>query len=131
MVMIFKSKKALNFLLTHGEVYTLRPKRRKEGRDWITDRRGGKKIANVEVELVAFIDLEKNYAETYRYINTIFNCAKDLLGNYVEKSGFQSVGEWLSEGRRIYKGSLPNQPYLYHVRLVGGLFHIMPEVKSV
>ena len=51
MVVIFQSEKARRFLLENGVVFTFRSKRRKKlGEDWITDRRGGHKIADALVE---------------------------------------------------------------------------------
>ena len=98
MVMIFQSKKALEFLLKNGFVYTLRLKRKRTGRDWITDRRGGKKIADVNIEFVSVIRANN--------IND--------LEKYVPYSGFKSLDEWLIEAFKL-NGSLPL--YLYKVKL--------------
>ena len=82
MVLIFKSKKALDFLLKHGEVITFRLHERKAGKDWITDRRGGKKIADVEVVLLEETKTPHDF---------------NKFQQYVDKSGFDSIEEWLSE----------------------------------
>jgi len=56
--MYFKSGKALNHLLKHGFVYTLREERRKKlGNDWIKTSRKGEKVADVFVEEIGLIHL--------------------------------------------------------------------------
>jgi len=101
MVMIFSSDKARSFLLEHGRVYTFRKNRRKRvGRDWITDRRGGRKIADVTIEEEAPVF----------HLNT--------LRKYVGESGFQTVDEWIEEIRRLNGGKLPTAGYLYKVTLI-------------
>ncbi len=112
MVLIFKSQKALNFLLENGEVYTLRPKIRKEGRDWITNKRGGRKIADAEVKLIGVCATTNR-----RLVVEIDTGSIKSLEDYVEKSGFSSVEEWFAEGNKIYKGKIPNRLYLYYVKL--------------
>jgi len=106
MVMLFKSRKALDFLLKHGEVVTFRLHERKTGKDWITDRRGGKKIADVEVVL-----LEKVRKPSYRA--TYFQ-------KYVHKSGFDNVKEWWDEIVKLNgfsKFMNAEKGYFYLVRL--------------
>jgi len=90
MVTICKSKKALEFLLTNGFVYTLRKNKKKVGKDWITDKRGGKKIENVYIDFIKEIT-EENINE---------------LEKYVRYSGFSSVKEWLEEAKRL-NGDFP------------------------
>jgi hypothetical protein len=98
MVVIFQGGKALNHLLRHGVVFTFKVHRRKTGRDWITDRRGGRKIADVIVEE------EGEFAPSN-------------LGLYVEYSGFSTLGEWIEEICRLNK-RLPEKGWLYRVTLV-------------
>lgn len=99
MVMIFEGEKARNFLLRNGAVYTFRVKRRKKvGKDWITDRRGGRKIAEVLIEEVG------EFAPTG-------------LTPYVGLSGFNSLEEWTAEIRRLNDGKLPEKGWLYMVVL--------------
>jgi len=100
MVMIFQSEKARRFLLEKGFVFTFRAHRRKKvGRDWITARRGGRKIADVEVK-------EEG----------IFNPSE--LKPYVRHSGFKSISEWIEEIRRLNGGKLPAIGWLYKVSLL-------------
>lgn len=90
MVIIFKNKKARDFLLRKGFVYTLRPKRKRVGRDWLTDKRGGKKIAEVKIEFIKMITKDN---------------IEDLK-EYAPYSGFESLDEWLKEAYKL-NGSLP------------------------
>jgi len=107
MVMIFSSKKALNFLQRHGLVFTVRCKKRKmknaEQKDWITDKRGGKKIVDVVIEFWDEID-----RDNLEYV----------LQRYVDRSGFLTVSEWIGEIKRLNRGKLPKKLYLYRVLLL-------------
>lgn len=97
MVMIFNSEKARGSLLENGVVFTFRARRRKRvGDDWITDKRGHPKIADVFIEEVGNVD---PYA----------------LGVSVEYSGFESLKEWFDEIKRLNKGTLPQKGWLYKV----------------
>jgi len=98
MVMIFQSRKALSHLLQRGVVFTFRPQRRKTGKDWITDRRGGRKIADVVVEE------EGEFAPSG-------------LGLYLEYSGFNTLDEWIEEIRMLNR-RMPEKGWLYRVALV-------------
>jgi hypothetical protein len=81
MVIIFMNEKARNQLLNKGVVYTLRHIRHIEGIDWMTDKRGNKKICDVRIT----------------YINDgTFNKIVCLLRFYVSQSGFNSVEEWIN-----------------------------------
>ena len=98
--MIFQSEKARRFLLENGVVFTFRAKRRKKlGRDWISDRRGGRKIANVLVEEEGKFKPQE-------------------LGLYVEYSGFSTLEEWIEEIRRLNRGKLPAEGWLYKIALL-------------
>ena len=99
MVIIFQSKKARAHLLQKCVVFTFRAHRRKKlGKDWMTDRRGGFKITDVSIE-------EEG-------------CFNPLdLGPYVDFSGFTTLEEWLKEIRRLNKGKLPRKGWLYRVSL--------------
>ena len=84
--------------MENGVVFTFRAKRRKRlGREWITDRRGGRKIVDVIVEEGRFKPSE--------------------LSLYVEYSGFKSLEEWLEEIGRLNGGDLPAEGWLYKVTL--------------
>lgn len=81
MVMIFANKKVRDYLLSHGMVYTYRrynPKtktgvRYRVGRDWATDKRGGKKIADIFITIMEPIDAKN---------------MKQVLRKYARHSGF-------------------------------------------
>jgi len=113
-VMLFKSHKALAYLLRHGYVYTIRAKKRPEGKDWVTNKRGGKKIANVFVKYVGVVRIE----ETGSIVLT--KCGVRLLEEYVRKSGFWDEQEWLEEVRKL-NGTLPDKAHLYFVCLADSI----------
>ncbi len=118
-MMLFKSEKALNFLLENGEVYTLRPRRRREGKDWI--KIGRIKLADIEVKLVGEV-----FSGWYGYfwVRPVDNKRTILpLGNFVQKSGFRTVREWLEEVKRLNGGKVPDRLFLYHVRLLKVVAH--------
>jgi hypothetical protein len=99
MVMIFGSKKAREYLLKNGVVYSFRSKQRKDtGKNWITDKRGGKKLNNVEIEEVGSMSMY-------------------LLGDYVYASGFQTLIEWIEEIKKVNKRIVDPFGWLYKVTL--------------
>lgn len=73
MVIIFAHPKVRQYLLEHLLVYTMRTHTHKEGKDWATDKRGGKKIADVVITEI-----------------------KDPSSamDYVALSGFSNILEW-------------------------------------
>jgi len=94
------SKKALEQLRIAGEVVTFRLKEMKVlGDDWVTDRRGGKKLYDV------FVDIEEA------------NIIPADLGGYVENSGFKSLKEWINEIKQIHKCDEQTKGFLYYVCL--------------
>ena len=98
--MIFSSKKALEQLRTMGEVVTFRLKERKIlGDDWVTNRRGGKKLYDV------FVDVEEE------------GIIPADLGDYIENSGFKSLKEWINEIKRLHKCNEQTKGFLYYVCL--------------
>ena len=102
MVLYIKSRKVFEALRKHKLVYTFRVKRRKKtSRDWVTDRRGGKKKAVVNIEEVGKVSVH------------------DLV-EYVPWSGFGSHEEWLEEIAKL-NGKLVEEGWLYRVSLVGKL----------
>ncbi len=98
----FKSKKALNYLLKHGLVYTLRPFKRKEGITALLNEKD-MKIGLVEVKFITELNSE-NLAES--------------LKDFVGESGFKSVEEWINEAKKLLRGNLPERLYLYQVKLL-------------
>ena len=108
MVIVFSSHKPRRHLLENGQVYTVRIKKKKMKpwylkKDWMTDKRGGKKIADVFVEY--WFSIKRDELET-------------VLIHYVKNSGFLTVSEWLQEIKRLAKGKLPPVLHLYRVLLV-------------
>ena len=102
MVMIFQSPKALKYLLEEGEVYTFRIHERKslKKRDWIADKRGGKKISGVIIEFVTVIS------------------KLTALSSYVTRSGFENLTDWYNEIKRLNPRVVQTNMifgYLYHV----------------
>ena len=101
MVIIFSSEKARAHLLVKGFVYSARVKKRKqEGRDWMTDRRTGKKIRDVYT--------------TYIGERTLSN-----LPPFAADSGFEKVLPWWDEIQRLAGGTLSvvTTLHLYKVQL--------------
>ena len=105
MVIIFQSERALKHLLQHGLVYTVRLRRRKrvECLDWVTDRRGGRKIADVYVCLVGGCG---GTVEAWKH----------NLWAWVDRSGFKTVDEWVDEILRLNRGKT-GQAWIYLVKL--------------
>jgi hypothetical protein len=91
MVIWFNNDKARGFLLKQGFVYTLRPKKRREG-----------------VEPLFWQKFKKRGTVKVRYIGEIG--LADTLLQYVPYSGFGTLDEWLKEA----KGSR----HLYRVDLI-------------
>jgi len=77
MVMSFENQIVLNYLLQEGIVYTFRiHKRKRYGSDWITDKRGGSKIADANIFFVKDVRSSED------------------LEPYVHHSGFRDLSEW-------------------------------------
>jgi len=106
-VWIFSVKKAREFLLENGYVYTVRGHLKKQGKGWFTDKRGGKKIGDCWALLVKTI-----YDPTFEKYKL-----RGILANYVMHSGFDSVEEWIEEIKRVNHGKIPDTVYLYYVAL--------------
>jgi len=101
MVIIFNSEKARAFLLTWGMVFTFRKVKRKQvGKDWMNDHYRGKKIADVWVAYCGKVSI------------------KDLTGQFLKYSGFESHEEWLEEIKRLNHGILPEVGFMYKVELL-------------
>jgi hypothetical protein len=78
MVILFNVEKARDFLLKNGYVYTLRPKKRREGIEVLSYEGFGKKgVVNV-----SFVKEVKDDKELYKFVN---------------ESGFYSIQEWRKE----------------------------------
>lgn len=99
MVMLFMVKEAREQLLKKGRVFTFRVYAHKTGRDWATDRRCGKKIADINIRFERKVDT-----------------AVDLKP-YVEYSGFQIWGDWVHVIKSRNKGNLV-KGFLYEVTTI-------------
>ena len=78
MVISFSVKEARDQLMNKGEVNTFRwKKRKKTGKNWANEKRGGKKIADV-------------FIGEARLIETVSD-----LDPYLSKSGFKTRKEWV------------------------------------
>jgi hypothetical protein len=92
MVIWFNVEKARDFLLKNGYVYTLRPKKRREG-----------------IEVLMYDGFGKKGYANVKFVKEILDW--DELNRYVYESGFRNVDEWVREA----KGSR----FLYLVALLG------------
>lgn len=105
MVIIFSSEKARNHLLEKGFVYTFRMKRRTMlGKDWMTDRRTGKKIKDVYITEVGHYEIKN-------------------LQSFADQSGFNTLKSWMGEivilnwQRKRYELGYGSMGWLYLVQL--------------
>lgn len=123
MVMIFANEKVREYLLEHGLVYTFRTHHKKTddgirpqvGRDWATDRRTGKKIADIQITLMEPMD----------HLNL-----RKVLKKYAKESGFHrglgvrdAVTQWIMAIALLNPNeSNPNEPFngwIYRVEVIG------------
>lgn len=89
MVMIFANKRVREYLLENGRVYTYRKNHRKTpdgirsqiGGDWATDKRGGKKIADIYIT-----PIEPVNSKNMRWV----------LNKYARDSGFYERIHWIA-----------------------------------
>ena len=121
--MIFQNKKVLDYLLRHGRVYTCRLHKRGLndvlplvnlpcGRDWITNKRGGKKIADVLIVEIAQVNIS------------------ELDPYWVKRSGFNSKEEWIEAIKSLNKGKDCDACYVYRVSLLQDtVIKIDPEMR--
>ena len=113
MVMIFAHEKVRAHLLEKGIVYTFRkdhPKtsdgvRKQIGDDWATDRRTGKKIADIHITPVEYF-IDSRNGKRRRYV----------LVTYVEESGFDTVEEWTQAIKQLNPNQLTHG-WIYKVTL--------------
>ncbi len=106
MVIIFSSEKARAHLLVKGLVYSARVKKRKqEGRDWMTDKRCGKKIRDVHT--------------TYMGKKMLLGAYWEGLSPFAPDSGFGVISKWRDEIQRLAGRPISdNEPlHLYKVQL--------------
>jgi len=95
MVIIFTNDKARKHLLEKGYVYTFRRTytHRKLGRDWMTDKRGGSKLANVHIRLVAELR-PVGGMQAIDYLKDGRPLLELFLKPLVTGSGFSTASEW-------------------------------------
>ncbi|MBA7602424.1 hypothetical protein ES703_09513 [subsurface metagenome] len=123
MVMIFAHEKVREYLLEHGMVYTFRTHHKKTadgirpqvGRDWATDRRTGKKIADIfitPIEPISSLNIGK------------------VLTKYAKESGFyrdpflfeNAFSVAIFDWARAINALNPNGPtagWIYRVEVIG------------
>jgi hypothetical protein len=99
MVMMFAVEEARNFLLAHGEVYTLRPKFRKRGRT---------KPINEHL-------ITSNVWSEMPFADGLVTFIKEIeddkeLEEFVSKSGFTTIQEWRAKAK--------DSRFLYYVKLM-------------
>jgi hypothetical protein len=99
--MYFKSEKAREYLVNHGMVYTIRRHRYHVGKDYMSLGRGKPKIADIYIEEVG----------------PMFD-GIDTLKAYVDQSGFETPGDWLSELFSLHRSDSQRPFYMYRVRLI-------------
>ena len=102
MVISFSNEGVLKYLLSEGEVYTFRLRRRLQtGKTWMNDRRGGSKIADVDIREMG----------EYRVWD---------LRPFLDKSSFTTLAAWFMAIRDL-KGSrvvsMNTRGWLYEVKL--------------
>jgi len=104
MVIIIESKKARKHLRETGKIYVFRKRiRKKVGKDWMTDKAGGSKIADVYVSKVGYWS-----GITWR-----------ILEPFVKQSGFNSMEEWISDITKYGSGEMPEKGWIYGVHSFG------------
>ena len=101
----FNSLRARDFLLRNGYVYTLRYWQREDSFE-TTAVGGGEPIGRVRVTYVTEVPL------------TNMDRTREVLGRYVNESGFGSVEEWVGEFRRLNRGRRVRTAHLYRVVLI-------------
>ena len=111
--LIFKNEDSLNFLMESGHVFTIRTKKRC-GYVWITDKRGGKKLADGFIAYVGEV-CRLMPDNDWWVVDGAF--AIDKLEKFVYHSGFVSVEEWLNAKKELHSGKLPDKMYLHYVVL--------------
>jgi len=110
----FNVREAYDYLMAHSEVFSVRShKKKNEGKMMLLSTLEGKPHYKgiVDVTFCKEINLE----------NPI---SKSMLFNYVRKSGFKTVEQWLM------KASKAKVLYLYHVKLLHGL-RLVPRDECI
>jgi hypothetical protein len=103
MVMIFQNEYARRQLLSTGAVATFRHNKHKEGKDWATDHRCGKKLCDIHIILIG---TTQSISEFY-----------ELLNSWAHTSGFKDRAAWIMALREKYHGDY-YRGYLFYVRRI-------------
>lgn len=107
-MMFFNHSKVRAYLVEHGEVFTIRLKKRREGNDLFVYGALFKdpiKIGKGEVRLVKSISFSREES------------SEKELTEFVNKSGFDSPQEWIEGFVAVNKGRIPKEAFVYHARL--------------
>lgn len=104
--MFFNHPIVRDFLIANREVFTLRAKRRREGRERLVY---GALFRNTHIGsgMVTLVSLQN-----------VLLAPRVLCPSRVAKSGFATRAQWLDAFMGINKNQVPTQAYLYHVTLV-------------
>ena len=101
MVMSFNSERAREYLLQNGEIYTFRKNRRRRiGKDWANENRGGKAFADIFIQEIGEMNIYKD------------------LRPFFKHSGFSTVTEWVQEIKNLNNGHDLSKGWLYKVKLL-------------
>lgn len=119
MVMIFQNPKARNQLLENGIVYTFRTKPHSLGKDWATDKRGGKKIADINIERMEMISGGYLIRD---------NTLRPLLLKYLKESGFDTISEWINVIKILNKKKNPEYAFVFKVTIIE--YEISMDLKN-
>ena len=103
LVISFLNEGVLKYFLSEGEVYTFRLRRRLQtGNTWMNDRRGGFKVADVDVKEIG----------SFRVWD---------LRPFVDKSSFKTLASWYMAISNLHGSrdvSMNTRGWLYKVMLV-------------
>jgi len=99
MVVIFSNEKARNFLLEKGFVWTVRSDALKLGKNWMTDKRHGFKLADVSIE------------------DRLPLPTLSSIGLFVDESGFDSYEDWVEAIKSLNRGKIPEHLWIHKVTL--------------
>lgn len=118
MVMIFANEKVREYLLEHGLVYTYRKNHQKTpngirpqiGKDWATDKRTGKKIADIFITPLESVDATNR---------------RKVLATYARESGFyrwqhgilDAVSKW-NQAIMSLNPFASNDGWIYRVEVI-------------
>jgi len=106
----FKLKEPLDCLLNKGRVYTIRPFVVREGMKRVIDGRTNKVVAIAMVTKIGRVHLNRLVVKVQdKYIP---------LSNFVEFSGFNSLGEWIIALYKVTNNTRGVKLYLYRVELL-------------